>query len=452
MKTTKLKGFSNNPRKISDKQFKELQEWLDELGDLSGVVHDLNSDQVISGIQRSNVFNLEECEITITEKYKKPTRTGTVALGYVVYHGEKFSYRQVRWTKKQCDKANIIANKAGGEWDFDILRGNFTFDDLSKWGFSKEELHFFDNEKIKEDGFDAEKEYGKIKKPQTQLGDIYQLNGHRLICGDSIDGSYYKTLLKGRTKPRLIHTDPPYNVDYQSQAGNSYNSGKYAGTKGKIFNDNKKPEEAQEFYSKTLENLYKYSSDDCTLYWWFAHKNFSINENSLINSKWHISQIVIWVKEHFVFALGQEYHRCYEPCIVAWKKGKKHFTNKKLSNLKDVFSLDFDNFIEMLDLWFIRRDNTNDYVHPTQKPVRLPERAIKKNSQRGDGVIDVFGGSGSTLIGCEQLKRYAYLMELDPKYCDVIVKRYIKYCRDNQISFRILKNGSLLNINNFIKG
>lgn len=448
MKTTELKEFSKNPRKISEKQFTELQQWLDELGDLSGVVHDVNSNQIISGNQRTKAFNLEDCEIKIIEKYNKPTRTGTVALGYVIYKGEKFSYRQVKWTKKQCDKANIIANKAGGEWDFEILGKNFNFDDLSNWGFGKDELSFFDDIQVKEDDFDAEAEYEKIKKPFTKLGDLYQLNNHRLICGDSKEEKYYKLLLKNK-KARLVHTDPPYNVDYKSPAGNSYSKGKY-GNEGKIFNDNKKPEEALELYTKTLENLYKYTTDDCVLYWWYADKNIVINLQALEAATWHKSQTIIWVKERFVFSYGQEYHRCFEPCIVGWKQGKKHFTNKKLANLKDVHSLSFDSFIEVLDLWFINRDNTNDYVHPTQKPVRLSERALKKNSQQGDGVIDAFGGSGSTLMGCEQMKRDAYLMELDPKYCDVIVKRYVLYCKNNDLECRILLNGKILDKKRFI--
>jgi len=120
----------------------------------------------------------------------------------------------------------------------------------------------------------------------------------------------------------------------------------------------------------------------------------------------------------------------YEPCMFGWKKGETHFTNKKYAKYKDAFNLDdlnFDEFLNLLNVWFQKRDNTSSYEHPTQKPVRLTERALKKNSKDGDIVVDFFGGSGSTLIGCEQARRKCYMMELDPKYCDVIVKRWERF-------------------------
>lgn len=140
-----------------------------------------------------------------------------------------------------------------------------------------------------------------------------------------------------------------------------------------------------------------------------------------------MSQIIIWLKNSMVFSRGQDYHRCYEPCMVGWKKKKAHFKNKEITNLKDVFSLDKENFAELADVWYEHRDLTTAYVHPTQKPIRLAQRALRKSSQRGGLIVDAFGGSGSTLIGCEQFNRHAYLMEMDPKYCDVICKRYEQF-------------------------
>jgi len=425
-KVSELKGYENNPRKISDSQFEELKASINKFNYVEVVA--INTDNVIvAGHQRVKALIALNRKNEMIE-VRVPDR---------------------KLTKSEFDEYLIRSNKNTGEWDFEKLAGSFSFGDLKDWGFGKEELSFYDSDKVKEDGFDAEAEYNKIIEPQSKLGDVYELNGHRLVCGDSTDEKYYKLLLKNK-KARLIHTDPPYNVDYKSQANNSYSKGKY-GNNGKIFNDNKTPEDALAFYTKVLQNLYKFTTDDAVIYWWYADMNIIINLQAFEAAAWHKSQGIIWVKERFVFSFGQEYHRCFEPCMLGWKKGKKHFTNKKLANLKDVFSLDFDNFIEVLDLWFISRDNTNEYVHPTQKPVKLSERALKKNSQRGDGVIDVFGGSGSTLIGCEQLKRIAYLMELDPKYADVIVKRYIKFCQDNSKKFSIQKNGKPLNINNFLK-
>lgn len=134
-----------------------------------------------------------------------------------------------------------------------------------------------------------------------------------------------------------------------------------------------------------------------------------------------------------VFSRGQDYHRRYEPCMVGWKNKKSHYRNKKIANLQDCFDLDYTDFNDMFDVWYEKRDLTTSYVHPTQKPVRLAERALKKNSQENDIVLDVFGGSGSTLLACEQLNRKGYLAELDPKYCDVIVSRYCQFTGNNKV-------------------
>jgi hypothetical protein len=136
-----MKPYHNNPRRISDKQLADLSTWLAELGDLSGIVHDLNSDQVIGGNQRSKVFDVNACEIVLTEQYANPDEQGTVALGYILWQGNKYAYRQVRWDERQCESANVIANRAGGEWDFELLAQNFMVDDLLAWGFEPVELN-----------------------------------------------------------------------------------------------------------------------------------------------------------------------------------------------------------------------------------------------------------------------------------------------------------------------
>ena len=140
-----MKLYHKNPRQITERQFKDLQESLDELGDLSGIVHDLNSDEVISGNQRSRVFDINECEITV-EHEQEADRQGTVGLGHIVWRGTFYAYRQVRWTPKQCEMANIKANKLGGEWDFDKLANEFELDELLEWGFEPFELGLDDSE------------------------------------------------------------------------------------------------------------------------------------------------------------------------------------------------------------------------------------------------------------------------------------------------------------------
>jgi len=135
-----MKPYHKNPRRISDKQEKDLSTWLSELGDLSGIVHDLNSNEIIGGNQRSRIFDINNCEIVITERNDFPDKQGTVALGYIVWQGNKYAYRQVRWSERQAEQANIVANRAGGDWDLEILTTNFEVADLTAWGFSVGEL------------------------------------------------------------------------------------------------------------------------------------------------------------------------------------------------------------------------------------------------------------------------------------------------------------------------
>lgn len=329
------------------------------------------------------------------------------------------------WSDEQKEQYLLTANQSTilGGWNDDLLK-KFDADILKNAGFDKRYIDKLLT--VHEDDFDAQKEYDDIKEPITKQGEIIDLGIHRLMCGDSAKKEDVEKLMNG-SKARMIFTDPPYNVDYKSPGGLSYDSNRYGGTGGKIFNDNKTDEDCVQFYTDILKNLYEFSANEATIYWWFANKNNALNRVAFENADWHMSQIIIWLKNSMVFARGQDYHRMYEPCMMGWKKKNKHYKNTKINDFKDVFNLEYEDFSELPDVWYEKRDKTNEYVHPTQKPVRLAERALKKNSEEDDIVVDLFGGSGSTLIACDQLKRKAYLMELDPKYCDVIRKRYAKY-------------------------
>jgi len=136
-----MKTYHKNPRQITRKQMENLKDTLSELGDLSGIVHDLTSDEIVGGNQRGRALDVNTCEIELTHESDVPDEQGTVALGFIVWKGKRFSYRQVLWTPAQCEKANIVANKAGGYWDFDILANEFDMPDLLDWGFEACEFH-----------------------------------------------------------------------------------------------------------------------------------------------------------------------------------------------------------------------------------------------------------------------------------------------------------------------
>lgn len=228
----------------------------------------------------------------------------------------------------------------------------------------------------------------------------------------------------GGGKARIVFTDPPYMVDYKSQRGISYNAGKFKHHRADVFNDDLDDEEAMNLYTEAAKNAYDYTLNDACIYWWHASKKQHLNRDALMKAGWHMSQIIIWVKDGLILSKGQLFHRAYEPCIVGWKDGNKHFMNRLVADMKDVWSLGTKDFAELADVWYQHRDPTANYVHPTQKPVALATRALKRSTQIGDSVLDLFAGSGSTLMACENNNRICFAMELDPAYCDVIRKRY----------------------------
>lgn len=408
IKISDLKPAEYNPRQMTEKQALDLEESLKRFGFVDPLVvnsHKGRENVVIGGHQR----------LKIAQK-----------LGFeevpVVYVDLKLEREQ---------ELNLRLNRNLGEWDWDLL-ANFDKELLLEVGFDKFELDKILD--LKEDEFDAEKEYEKITEPQTKLGDLYQLGNHRLLCGDSTKEEDFKKLMDGQLA-RMIFTDPPYNVNYTPQGGLDYDPKRHTRGygEGKIFNDNMSDEECLEFYINVLKNLFNFSANDCCLYWWFANANNWLNRQAWFDSDWKMSQIIIWIKNSMVFSRGQIYHRCYESCMLGWKNKKKHFNNKHIINAVDILALEKEDFIEMADIWFEHRDITANYVHPTQKPVRRAERAIKKSSEVNDIILDCFGGSGSTLMACEQLQRKCFMMELDPKYVSVILDRWEQFTGEKAV-------------------
>lgn len=389
----------SNPRAWSEKDIEDLKKGIKEFGVVDPII--LNGAPKRKNIIIGGHFRVKVCEELGME---------TIPAVYVNIPSVK---------KEQA--LNLRLNKNTGDWDWEILR-EFDEDLLLEVGFSSEEIEDAQDEEISEDHFDE----GKTEKVRSRakVGDLYQLGRHRLYCGDSTSDDSFKVLMDGK-KANLIFTDPPYNVDYESESGNSYSKGKYGG--GKIMNDKKSDEDALKFYKDVLTLLHKYSEDNSVIYWWFANKNNWINRKAFMETGWYMSQVLIWLKDNMIFSMGQDYHRCYEPCMFGWKEKQTRFTNKLIRTYRDVHNLDFEEFEDMMDVWYEKRDDRNNYIHPTQKPVRLAERGLRKNSKVHDIVLDVFGGSGSTLIACEQMNRSCYMMELDPKFVDRIIERWEKF-------------------------
>lgn len=235
----------------------------------------------------------------------------------------------------------------------------------------------------------------------TKEGDIWLLGDHKLICGDSCQPKTMKALM-GDELADMVFTDPPYNVDY----GGSMKD-KVRGNKRKIKNDNL-GDGFQQFLNDACNNMVKVCKG--AMYICMSSSELHTLQKAFADSGGHWSTFIIWAKNTFTMGRA-DYQRQYEPILYGWPEGNKHFWCGDRSQS---------------DVWHYDKPKVND-LHPTMKPVELVCRALENSSKSRDIVLDSFGGSGTTLIACEKLKRQARLIELDPIYCDVIVKRWEEF-------------------------
>lgn len=303
---------------------------------------------------------------------------------------------------EQVRAYRLADNKTGelAEWDFKLLDTELQdiLDiDMSDFGF---ELDISEDEEVKEDDFDEE----VPEEPKSKLGQIYQLGRHRLMCGDSTNSESVKKLLGG-VQADLLLTDPPYNVDYSSKDF----GGKDSKTRinNQIANDKMTPDEFYKFLFSVFSNAKDNLKSGASFYIWFSDLATVEFNNAANNSGLMVKETLIWEKNNFVLG-RQDYQHKHEPCLYGWVKGGSH---SWYSDRKQTTILNFD-----------RPLNSN--FHPTMKPVALFDYEIKNSTKSGDVVLDLFGGSGTTVMACEQNGRNACVMEYDPKYVDVIIKRW----------------------------
>ena len=405
-KLSALKEWEKNPRTITAEALERLKRRIEERG-----FHD------VVKVDTDNVI------LSGTQRRKALTDMGVKEV-WTMVPDRKLSDAERR-------AVVLESNRNEGADDWEKLKQYFDRAELIAGGFGNDEISkFFDNTvEVEEDDFDAEAEAAAIKNAMTKTGDVWELGKHRLVCGDSTDRGVFEKLMDGQLAD-MCFEDPPYNVnyDYQTKYGGIHKSRKKGFAGGsKVFNDKLTPEKFREFLFKMFQNVYDFTKDSAGIYVCHATKSQAEFFGAFNDAGFHFSQTIIWLKERIILALGQDYHRIYEPIIYGWKKGKKRWSNKGLSTEKEVWDADKQTFEEHLDVWYMHRDKSADYEHPTQRPVRLPERAIKKSCPMGGVVVDPFGGSGSTLLACEQLERRCFAIELDSRYADVIIRRWQRY-------------------------
>lgn len=346
----------------------------------------------------------------------------------------------------EARRAYILAdNRLGdlGEWDMNLVEeqlrelsdGGF---DTSATGFDFADEWAADN--AEEDGFEVEigdfGEQERENEPQEQhRGRIWRLGRHRLMCGDSTNPDDVDALLSG-AEINLLLTDPPYNTSVGDQKRPySKNEGVH------ILNDNMEEETFIQFLTSALEQAEKHMKPGAAFYIWYAGLHHIEFESAIRNIEdFKIHEQLVWVKSHFVLGANSDYQWMHEPCLYGWKTGAAHYFTDSRSEgtvIEDkgakLSTLKKDELIALVERYReLNRSTTvmraekpvSAELHPTVKPQSLLVQMIKNSSRRDENVLDLFGGSGSTLLACEQMGRACYMMELDPHYCDVIIKRY----------------------------
>ena len=403
-KISELVPWEKNPRIMTRKQAEDLRNSLERFNLVE--IPAINTDnRVIAGHQRLMTLHLlgrgqEEIDVRV------PSRT---------------------LTEEEFKEYNLRSNKNLGEWNWDMLANNFDMAMLKNVGFTSEELSAKLSPPVSEDDFDADAAAEEARKNlYVAKGDIYQLGRHRLMCGSSTEREDVSKLM-GEDKADMIFTDPPYGVNYSQAKYEAIHRTRKKNflDRGKILGD--APADELSFYKFLLDSFLicdQFSHDHAPIYVCHATKQQLAFFTAFRDAGYLFSQTIIWLKERIILAMGQDYHRVYEPIMFGWKKGSKHFANRLITTDKEVWDLDRKTFEERLDVWYISRDKSKDYVHPTQKPIRLVERAMKKSSKFGDLLYEPFSGSGSTLMACEQTDRRCNAMELDPAYVQAAIGRW----------------------------
>ena len=396
-----LKPAAYNPRKKlkkGDKEYEKIKQSLLKFGYVDPII--VNEDlTVIGGHQRLTVLKDLDYETAKCVIVDLP---------------------------KEDEKAlNIALNKITGQWDealladllLDLQESDFNLD---LTGFEPPEiddiLSNVHDKELSEDEFDVEEE---LKKPTvSRHGDIWQLGKHRVICGDSTKAETYKQLLDDR-KANLVVTDPPYNVDVEETAG-------------KILNDNMSDGDFYQFLLSMFTQVENHMEDDASIYVFHADTEGLNFRKAFKNAGFYLSGCCIWKKNSLV--LGRSpYQWQHEPCLYGWKKKGKH---QWFSDRKQTTIWEYD-----------RPKSSKD--HPTMKPIQLMAYPIQNSSMRGTIVLDPFLGSGSTLIAADQTGRVCYGIELDEKFVDVIVKRYVEVTGDTEVT--VQRNHEVLTYNQVLK-
>ena len=382
----KLKPAEYNPRKDlkpEDEEYQKIKKSLVEFGYVAPVI--VNSDMtVIGGHQRLKVLQelgYKEIECNIVDLDKNKEKALNIALNKITGEWDNGKLEELLAELKE-----LLAELKEADVDMDIT--GFSFDEVDNI--------LKDITGSKEDDFDLDEALEEIEEPISKPGDIWILGKHRLMCGDSTQKEAVMRLMN-KQQADMILTDPPYNVDYEGKTEDAL----------KIENDNMSETEFYNFLIDSFRNMYEKVKHGGSIYVFHADTEGLNFRNAFKAVGFKLAQCLVWVKNTFVMG-RQDYQWRHEPILYGWKEGAGHYF---IDSRNQSTVLEFDK-------------PTRNAEHPTMKPIDLLVYLIKNSSKENDLILDLFGGSGSTLIAAEQTQRTCYMMELDPKYCDVIIKRW----------------------------
>jgi len=367
VKISSVKPNPNNPRIIKDDKFEKLVASLKNFPEMAAV--------------RPIVVNTDMIVLGGNMRLKAMKEAGWKEVPIEV----------VDWTEEKQREFIIKDNVGFGEWDWEGLANEWDVEELESWGL---DIPNFNTETLEADDFDTT----PPEIPTTVLGDLYEIGEHRLLCGDSTLTDTFEKLMDGKLADMCV-TDPPYNVAYEGKTKDALT----------IENDSMGNDEFYKFLYDFYTALTTAVKKGGAIYVWHASSEVINFGKAMVDAGWLLKQQLIWVKNTMVMG-RQDYQWKHEPCLYGWLAGGSHQWH---SDRKQTTVIEFDK-------------PQRSAEHPTMKPIGLFGYQIGNSSKVGDIVIDAFGGSGTTMIACEQLKRKAYIVEFDPKYCDVIVNRMIK--------------------------
>jgi DNA modification methylase len=325
-------------------------------------------------------------------------------------------------TEQESKEYLLASNRLGGEWDFELLK-SFDFETLDFAGFDDVEIgKILDTDKeISDDDFDVEEELKNIKNPITKLGDIITLGNHRIICGDCTDEENLKKLF-GKDKASMIYSDPVYNISIDYNGGVGGKKG-YGGN----VNDTRTYEEYKTFLKASMEAGLLVCEKKTHVFYWCDQVYIGVVQELYRSLKINNKRVCLWLKNNQNPVPTVAFNKVYEP-VVYGVRGKPYLAD--INNLNEVLNKELttgnDLLAEINDIWMAKRLSAKDYEHATSKPPQLHEKAIKRCTRVNDIILDSFLGSGSTLIAGETLGRKVYGCELEPAFCDLIVRRWEK--------------------------